>query len=212
MPDTFTVACWVKLDSFSYFGAFVISGADSGPDESGFYLYNYGWEGASGQDFGLGIRTENEEEPYYVETASIYETNTWYHLAATYDDANNASVYVDGLLAGGPTDVGGPIRWISSETDSYPEYFVIGVLPAGSLTNGWWVDGSIDDVRLYNYALSPGEISVLAEQVSPGTEVYQPVPSIANLTDPEGQGSRKVNFHDYRILADHWLEDRVLWP
>ena len=215
MPDTFTVACWVNLDSFEYFGTFVTNGRDL-DDECGFYLYDYGWVGASGQDFGLGIRTEDSMN--YVETASIYKTNTWYHLAATYDDANNASIYVDGLLAAGPTDVGGPIRWVSSSSNSYPNNFFIGVLYyPPSPWGGYFADSTIDDVRFYDYALSQGEIAVLTELVDPDEEFYQPVPSLANLTDPEAKFFRKVNFRDFAILADHWLEGTgpegpILWP
>jgi hypothetical protein len=180
MPLTFTIACWTKLDSFEYFGAFVMNGVDDGSDESGFHLYNYGYSDTD--NFGLGIRTE--AGMYNVETASTYETKTWYHLAATYDDANNVSIYVDGQLAAGPTDVGGPIRWVSADTNSFPDYFTIGVYPYGSNMADWfWTDASIDDVRYYNYAMPQGDVVVLAEQVTPGTEVYQPVPSVANITD-----------------------------
>jgi len=84
-PDAFSVSCWVKLDNFAYFSAFVGNGMDTGADECGFFLYNFGWEGDNGQDFGVAIRTE--AAMHYVETPNIYQTNTWYHLAATYDGA-----------------------------------------------------------------------------------------------------------------------------
>lgn len=160
----------------------------------------------NGRDFGLAIRTEAGMS--YVETENIYDTGKWYHLATTYD-GNYASVYVDGLLAAGPTDVGGPMRWISADSGNYPESFIIGA----------WIDvgydlhvqGTIDDVRYYNYAMGQGEIVMLADPVEPGTEMYQPVPSPANLADPEPPLSRKVNFVDYAILADSWLIEQ-LWP
>ena len=206
MPDTFTVSCWAKLDSFSYFSSFVGNGIDTGADECGFFFYNYGWEGDNGSDFGLAIRTETAMS--YVETENIYDTGTWYHLATTYD-GNYASVYVDGLLAAGPTDVGGPMRWISEDSDNYPERFTIGVwLDVGY---SLYIQGTIDDVRYYNYPMNQGEIIMLADPVEPGTEMYQPVPSPANLADPEPQLSRKVNFVDYAILADSWLVEQ-LWP
>ncbi len=212
MPDTFTIACWVKFDSFKYFGTFVTNGRD-GDDECGFYLYNYGWLGQNGQDFGLGIRTETAMN--YLETANIYGdvAGTWTHLAATYDDANTATIYVNGLLAAGPTDVGGPMRWISGGTDSYPNNFFIGCLyfPADIYGDHYFADSKIDDVRFYNFALSQGDIAVLGAGIPPGTDVYQPVPSVANITDPEAQGDRFVNFADYGIVADNWLVE-VLWP
>jgi hypothetical protein len=207
MPDKFTVACWTKLDSFSYFSSFVGNGMDTSADECGFFFYNYGWEGDNGADFGLAIRTEAAMN--YVETENIYDTKTWYHLTATYD-GNNATIYVDGDLAAGPTDVGGPMRWISADSNNYPERFTIGVW----LDPGYdlWINGVIDDVRYYNVPLSQGDIAVLGSGIAPGTELYQPVPSFANITDPEPPLSRKVNFNDYGIIADNWLVGPVLWP
>jgi hypothetical protein len=207
MPDTFTIACWVKVYEFLWFSSFITNGIDSGSDECGFFLYNYGWEDESGEDFGLAIRTETAMT--YVETPSIYQIKRWYHLAATYD-GQYVNIYVDGEPAAGPTDVGGPMRWISIDSGNYPENFVIGAwLDVGYNLP---IDGIVDDVRFYNYDLPQGEVAVLAGIVDPGVEYYQPVPSLANITDPEAKFSRKVNFKDFAILADHWLEGPVLWP
>ncbi len=210
MPNKFTVTCWTRLDSFSYFSSFVGNGMDTGADECGFFFYNYGWNYPADpwvENFGLAIRTE--AGMYYVETPDVYKTKTWYHLAATYD-GNYASVYVDGLLAAGPEDVGGPMRWISADSGNYPERFTIGVWqdPGYRL----YVKGIIDEVRYYNVPLSQGDIAVLAEIDTAGQSVYQPVPSLANITDPEPPLSRKVNFNDYGIIADNWLVGPVYWP
>jgi hypothetical protein len=95
MPETFTVSCWTKLDNFAYFSSFIGNGMDTGDNECGFFLYNWGWVGENEQDFGLAIRTEGGMN--YVETPNIYQTNTWYHLAATYD-GTNVRIYVNGSL------------------------------------------------------------------------------------------------------------------
>jgi hypothetical protein len=206
MPDKFTVSCWVNLDRFDYFGAFVTNGIDDySSDQCGFFLYNDGFDGD--ENFGLAIRTETAMN--YVETASVYQTGRWYHVASTFD-GQYVNIYVDGEPAAGPTDVGGPMRWVSAGSGNYPENFVIGAW----LDVGYelYIDGAIDEVRYYDYALPQGEISILAELVAPGTEFYQPVPSLANITDPEDKFLRKVNFRDFAILADHWLEGPTLWP
>ncbi|MHC4531047.1 MAG: LamG-like jellyroll fold domain-containing protein [Planctomycetota bacterium] len=206
MPDTFTVSCWTRLDSFAYFSSFVGNGMDTGSDECGFFFYNYGWNEPDGSDFGLAIRTETAMS--YVETENIYETDRWYHLAATYD-GTYATVYVDGLLAAGPTDVGGPMRWISADSNNHPENFTIGawIDPGYDLH----VDGIIDEVRYYDYPMNQGEIAILSEIVTPGSNVYQPVPSLANIADPEIELERKVNFVDFAVLGDNWLVEQ-LWP
>jgi len=153
----FTVACWVKLHKFAYFSSFVGNGLDTGDDECGFFLYNFGWSGENGRDFGLAIRTETGMQ--YVETPNIYEAGTWYHLAATYD-GQSVTIYVNGSVSVGPQAVGGPIRWVSQASGNYPERFAIGVW----LDPGYdlWVDGAIDDVRYYNRALADTQVKKLA--------------------------------------------------
>jgi len=176
---------------------------DTSADECGFFLYNYGWVGDNGQDFGLAIRTESGM--YYVETPNIYNTGTWYHLAATYD-GQYVKIYVDSLLAAGPTNVGGPIRWISADSGNYPERFTIGVWkdPGYEL----FVDGITDEVRYYNYALSELEILTLAEVAA----TYKPLDSPANLVEKVPPGGPYdpnnpdiVNFADYGVMAECWL-------
>ncbi len=100
-------------------------------------------------------------------------TNTWYHVAATYD-GTNVSMYVNGALVAGPTDVGGPMRWISQASGNYPERFSIGVW----LDPGYdlWVDGAIDDVRYYSRALDASEVKALMTAVSYYPFAYAPIP------------------------------------
>jgi len=96
--------------------------------------------------------------------------------------------------------------------------------------------GLIDDVRVYDYNLPESAVTNLAllgPDPNPGPKlwykfddgsgliaadsgystdpVYHPVPSIANLVDPEVEYERFVNFRDYAIVADNWLKE-TLWP
>ena len=187
----FTVSCWVKLHTFAYFGSFVGNGIDTGDDECGFFLYNYGWVDENGRDFGLAIRTETGM--HYVETPNSYQTGTWYHLAATYD-GQNVSIYVNGLLAAGPQAVGGPVRWVSQVSGNYPERFAIGVW----LDPGYdlWVDGAIDEVRYYNRAMPLSEIKKLAFQ--PKAHTPNPPDGAASVTAPLFQwtAGSSAQFHN----------------
>ena len=168
MPQTFTVSCWTKLDNFAYFSSFVGNGIDSADDECGFFFYNWGWVGDNERDFGLAIRTETAMS--YVETPNIYQTNTWYHLAASYDGAD-VRIYVNGSLVAGPTNVGGPMRWVSAGSGNYPERFAIGVWldPGYNL----WIDGVIDEVGYWDSALTEVEIKKLAGR----TRASEPQPA-----------------------------------
>ena len=75
--------------------------------------------------------------------------------------------------------------------------------------------GRIDDIRIYDYALSIDKILYVAGL--PGT-VYIPLVSPANLNPKVGdEGVYNANnidtidFKDYAILINHWLEE-IVWP
>ena len=119
----------------------------------------------------------------------------WHHVAGIYD-SSKMYLYVDGMLdnsqdASGSIDVG-----------VYP------VMIGGNAqqTSREW-NGLIDDVRIYDYALSLSEILDLVGQ----SELYVPLTSPANISDEEPANSKKVNFRDFAILADEWLQQSI-WP
>ena len=159
MPEKFTISCWTELDAFQYYGGFVSNGTED--DGVGFFLSS----GGNGQDFGLSMGTLtgwwDVETPMNFE----YDTDRWYHVAATYD-GQWAALYIDGELAAGPADVS-TIKWQADNND-YPSNFVIGswidtYYPGAGLP----IDGIIDDVRFYDYAMEVNDIKVLAG-ITPG--------------------------------------------
>ncbi len=81
----------------------------------------------------------------------IFSTNNWYFVTATFDRSTNSiSGYVNGQLISS-----NPFSFSSSESTFYP--FYIGKDPANIV----YFNGLIDDVRIYNRALSPAEILAL---------------------------------------------------
>jgi hypothetical protein len=66
--------------------------------------------------------------------------------------------------------------------------------------------GWIDDVQIYDYALTDGEIAYVAKG-SEGQFWKELEPWRADLFDDD-----EINFKDYAVLADHWLEGPMLWP
>jgi hypothetical protein len=45
----------------------------------------------------------------------------------------------------------------------------------------------------------------------PVVDTYVPLTSIANISDDEPVNSKRVNFRDFAIMADEWLQ-QLLWP
>jgi hypothetical protein len=68
-------------------------------------------------------------------------------------------------------------------------------------------EGTIDDVRVYNYALSLQEIRHIT---TGGTGMFT-VHSAANLYNLENLGDRSVNLRDWTEFAKGWLEKKF-WP
>lgn len=81
-------------------------------------------------------------------TASGISTNTWQHVEAVYDaQAQTAVVYVDGVPGTVKTGVTG--FGTGGNTGAI-----------GSLSGAWYNDGTIDDVRIYDYARSAEQVLV----------------------------------------------------
>ena len=80
--------------------------------------------------------------------------NTWHHVATTYDGAR-LRVFIDGKAAGS--------KAITGRTCVSGQPLAVGAknAPAKGLLEAFF-DGRMDDVRIYNRALSATEIGQLA--------------------------------------------------
>jgi hypothetical protein len=153
------------------------------------------------EDRGLSfiIRDANGAALRDLDSKNELPTNSWTHVAGTYD-GNEMTSYVNGQVELTAVKPG----WEKLEADAN-DGFAIG---------GRWGDagedrfrGMMDDVRVYDTNLTAEEIGYLA---SDGTGIVA-MESIANLVNPEPLGERAVNFRDFAVLADSWLQQE-LWP
>jgi PKD repeat protein/predicted esterase len=97
----------------------------------------------------------------------------WRHVAAVWDRAaGEVRLYVDGVLEGNRTGVTGNALELNQNL------WRIGIAFAGGTSNGTSpMKGAVDDVRLYDYALTPVQIGVLAAGVPPPTGLVATVVS-----------------------------------
>ncbi len=128
-------------------------------------------------------------------------TNIWYHVVGVYSQGNYIRTYVNGVLDRALTTTA--VLGTSTGT------LKIGCEPYTTTAN--FFNGIMDDLRIYNKALSDAEIAYLADETPADGKLYIPVPSVAELYSDEPQGSRKIDLKDYAELADAWLEE-ILWP
>jgi hypothetical protein len=192
-------ACaWIYYSEGQSSARVVVKGADNketfglevdGDDELVFHVRD-------GNDYDAG---DDSYEKYDVESADdALARDEWIHVAGTYD-GNAVKCYINGEVVGTNNDASA-ILYLCQDTND---------LAIGSMCDDDRApfEGTIDDVRVYNYGLSAEEIGYIA---SDGTGIF-PVQSVANLYNGEDLGEGAVNLRDFAKLAKGWLEVK-LWP
>jgi VCBS repeat-containing protein len=138
-----------------------------------------------------------------VDSVTLYPTdgNTWMHIAGTYD-GTTLRIYINGVQNN--------TKAASITIGTNATNLGIGAEPAAAPLN--FFQGSIDDARIYNRALSATEITALASTTPPGDITPPAAPTglnavpgdtIVNLTwtasaDPDVKG-----YNVYRGIASH---------
>jgi hypothetical protein len=144
--DALTVALWMRVDTID--GMFQTVAAKAYLD-----LIDDTWEiGINGSGvMRWGLSTEDPVHPNV--NADAPPVGEWIHVAGTFD-GEAARMYVDGVLVG--EAVGGVIA--QDEHD---------VTLGAGFDNGAdanWLEGALDEVRIYRRALTPDEIAALASR------------------------------------------------
>lgn len=115
---------------------------------------------ASGATFG---GTES-----YLAGTSVLPLNTWSHIASTYDSAS-LKIYINGVLSS--------TKAVSGSVQNNTNPLRIG----GNFPYGQFFEGRIDEVRVYNRALSAAEIVMAKDNALPGSTAPTPPATPQNL-------------------------------
>jgi len=136
----FTAVTWINAPPTNNFSAVIANFSNtSGP----FHIYT----GASGAN-GIRCLFNNGANGLSYNSTPV---NTWYQVACTWN-GSVINLYINGISVGTSTYSG---------SLSYSNNFPWWIGADGTSTPGDNFNGSIDDVRIYNRALSPAEIMAL---------------------------------------------------
>ena len=142
-PDSMTLTCWINAIPFDgIFRRVAWKRYVDGGGTQGFTLA-----------FGSADNTlilNRYVDSVIIQVITPYTPNTWEHIAFRYDGANQ-EIYRNGLLVDGPV---ADARTIGMATD----------LLFGSNGAAQAIGSTLDDIRLYNRALTPAHILTIATQ------------------------------------------------
>jgi hypothetical protein len=130
LSNNLTISAWVKANQFkSLMG--IVSKYIS-PFSSGYILRFW------------NSQFDNSE----MRSPNIYNTNTWYHVVATISSGNVKKLYVDGTFVGSGTE--GIVVQASSDPIHIGNDYSDGT--------SRYMNGSIDEIRIYNKELTATEV------------------------------------------------------
>ena len=200
-----TACAWIRttesgdgiIASFdrSEFWRLEINGAGGGPGQVGWDVWSV--TANTYMDYGSTTRVDDGQ---------------WHHVAGVFDNGTMI-IYIDGSAEE---------PFFSADSTfgrarAYPRYGFVGsnseasYPPPTGRPDGGYFEGDVDELYVYHRALSLAEIRYLADDTPGDGEFYVPVPSVANLYNEEPPLARSVNFKDFVLLADGWLDEQ-LWP
>ncbi|PJJ07308.1 putative secreted protein (Por secretion system target) [Flavobacterium sp. 1] len=140
--DDSTIAAWVNWKGGNEWQRIFDFG--NGVDENMFLTTN-----AYGGNLRFVIKNANGE--IQMETAKL-ATSTWVHVAVTISKTQGLKMYVDGKL----------VKQLDNSTVSPNDFKpILNYIGRSQYTADPLFNGSIDDFRIYNYALSENEIAAL---------------------------------------------------
>jgi len=147
IKDQITAGAWVKMNDMVGSYRNIILKGNSGQQWIWLYLNS---------SDRVNARVRINDTNYSASAETSLPINTWMHFMYTYD-GSKIRIYKNGELIGIPTSVKGQIDSTSNSFKfSYPQEW-------WGETLAWNFNGVIDDVRIYNRALSETEINAIYE-------------------------------------------------
>jgi alpha-tubulin suppressor-like RCC1 family protein len=159
MTGPFTAEAWVNYSR------------TSGVGNNSVMVMAKGIDASTSLDWGMGISPAKKLRPHaqigsswvFFDCASTLNTGVWYHVAMVYN-GTNLQGYVNGVLDGSQTVSG------TLQATDYP-------LRIGTYASGyqpWFFPGQVDELALYNRALSATEIQSIYNSVALGKCALSP--------------------------------------
>ncbi len=162
----FTISTWVKVNAFATWQRIF----DFGTGTTNYmFLSTQGAAGAGRPRFAIRTPSVNEQG---IDSSIALVAGTWTHVAVTRT-GNTARLYINGTLAGTNTGTTLSPSVLGATTQNYL---------GKSQWNDPYLNGALDDFRIYSRALSAAELVALSTPA--------PEPTTGLVARPENAGAR----------------------
>ena len=145
----FTIGAWIKLSATGSI-KIIVDKYSSGISPG--YMFRVESSNVIGAFIRDGVGSGSDETVSIVGDTTVTD-GQWHHATVVYDRDGDVSLYLDGVSDATPVDISTVTDTISNSVN-----FNIARRPISSFD---YFDGTIDDVRIYNRALSAEEITRL---------------------------------------------------
>lgn len=154
--NTYTISYWMKANTTSTFSPAIFIGAADQTTEA-WVSIGQGWQ--SSWDTAPMVWSKANGSYYDVVPTTGIQTGKWYHVTLSVDNGTG-TIYIDGKQ----TATGTVAAVIGKDTKIF-----LGV-------NAWDTpfNGAIDELKIYDRALSPAEIQAIAGEITPGSGIDNP--------------------------------------
>jgi hypothetical protein len=144
--NNYTFSAWFKTDTLGVMQTIYAFNSPS-TYQSGIFIHSNGTN---------NIRIFSAGSNYYS-SDNIYTNNQWYHIAVTKSSTNGIVAYLNGVeIINEPTATANNLQPSAGDNR-------IGAYKTGS--ESLWFDGSIDQVRIFNKAISASEVTTLYNEI-----------------------------------------------
>ncbi|MCP4455854.1 MAG: hypothetical protein GY809_30720, partial [Planctomycetes bacterium] len=152
--ENITMAVWINIPGFTKTWETILSKGDNS--------YRFGTNNSGGPHFGM-----NGPSGGWFNGAVTIDDGEWHHAACTYDGAY-AAIYIDGEL-----DTDADKTGAFGGDDVHPFY-----IGENAQATGRMLGGTVDDVQLYNRALTLDEVISIMSGLGDPSAAKNPTPEV----------------------------------
>lgn len=179
--SSFTISWWAKRNGVTATYQTMLGFYGAAYSNAMNIQANLTGSGASANSLAVYVRSSSNVVVCNASSLFSLSDNEWHHFAITVSVSGSSAtttIFADGSqVATATASFSGSLLSASSR-------FTVGAFPSGASSAQEFFNGRIDDIRIYNRALSSTEVTALYENTSPTTDGL-----VAYLPLEEGTGT-----------------------